>query len=173
MRKLRVKRNSNEKKLKRRRNIFCFFAVIYIALLLYFLFFSEHYGRNIRSESYRYNLKPFEEIGRFIKYRNAFTLEFFLVNMVGNVVAFMPFGFFLPIISGKFEKFYLAIFLTAFFSLMIESLQLATRVGSFDVDDIILNTTGGLLGYIIFKLCRGAFRKPAKKKMKKRNVRQQ
>ena len=91
MRKLRVKRNSNEKKLKRRRNIFCFFAVIYIALLLYFLFFSEHYGRNIRSESYRYNLKPFEEIGRFIKYRNAFTLEFFLVNMVGNVVAFMPF----------------------------------------------------------------------------------
>ena len=35
-------------------------------------------------------------------------------------------------------------------SLFIESVQLLTRVGSFDVDDLILNTLGGILGYVLF-----------------------
>ena len=42
-------------------------------------------------------------------------------------------------------------FLAAFLlSLTIEITQLLTRVGSFDVDDLILNTAGGIAGYLLF-----------------------
>ena len=44
-------------------------------------------------------------------------------------------------------------------SLCVEIIQLFTRVGSFDVDDILLNTIGGVLGYIIFLICNGIRRK--------------
>jgi len=40
-------------------------------------------------------------------------------------------------------------------SLLVELIQLVTKVGSFDVDDIILNTIGGAIGYIVYKVVRG------------------
>lgn len=39
------------------------------------------------------------------------------------------------------------------FSLLVETIQLVSKVGSFDVDDLMLNTLGGILGYVIFSLC--------------------
>ena len=39
------------------------------------------------------------------------------------------------------------------FSLFVESVQLVSKVGSFDVDDLLLNTLGGVLGYILFLIC--------------------
>ncbi len=38
-------------------------------------------------------------------------------------------------------------------SLCVETFQILTRVGSFDVDDLLLNTLGGVLGYILFSIC--------------------
>ena len=38
-------------------------------------------------------------------------------------------------------------------SLLVETIQLVTKVGSFDVDDMMLNTLGAFLGYVIFKIC--------------------
>lgn len=42
--------------------------------------------------------------------------------------------------------------LTMVFSMLIETAQLVLKVGAFDVDDIFLNTVGGLLGYIVLKI---------------------
>ena len=39
------------------------------------------------------------------------------------------------------------------FSLFIELMQLITKVGSYDVDDLIMNTVGGILGYIAYRIC--------------------
>ena len=65
-------------------------------------------------------------------------------------MAFMPFGFFLPLVSEHKIKFF-KVFITAFsLSLLIELIQLISKVGSCDVDDLILNTLGGLLGYWCF-----------------------
>ena len=126
-----------------------FFA--YMAALVYFLFFSEKYGRNA-GEDYRYNLIPFSEIKRFFKYSDVVGTEAFLVNIVGNIVAFIPFGILLPIVIKGYKKSAIIIFDGFVVSLIIETIQLFTKVGSFDVDDIILNTIGVAIGYVLFKV---------------------
>lgn len=125
---------------------------IYIIFLSYFLFFSERYGRINCSEKYRYNLIFLSEIKRFIKHREILGIENFVVNIIGNILAFSPFGFILPLINKSANKFYKVIFLSALFSLTIECLQLIFKVGIFDIDDILLNTLGGLLGYLGYKI---------------------
>ena len=69
-----------------------------------------------------------------------------------RVLAFMPFGFFLPIVRGKKSGVLSILVQGLLFSLAIETVQLVTRLGSFDVDDILLNTAGTLAGYICFRL---------------------
>ena len=59
-------------------------------------------------------------------------------------------------------------FYSLLLSLGVEVMQLITRVGSFDVDDIFLNTLGGVLGYIIFVICNAIRRRHYVRKRKKR-----
>ncbi len=127
--------------------------VLYIILLAYFLFFSERYGRTITSDEYKFNLKLFKEVRRFILYRKELGLESFIVNIFGNVLAFVPFGFVLPIISISNRKLLNITLLSLEFSLTIELIQLIFKVGIFDVDDIFMNTIGGILGGICFIIC--------------------
>lgn len=118
----------------------------YIAVLVYFLFFSEKYGRS-GDGSFRYNLLLFQEITRFIKYRAILGNEAVCLNLLGNVAAFMPFGFFLPLLSERERRLLMIVLLTFELSLVVEVVQLFTGRGSFDVDDLLLNTIGGMLGY--------------------------
>lgn len=123
---------------------------IYILLLSYFLFFSERYGRDLITDNH--NLQPFKEITRFIKYRKQIGLEGFIVNIVGNVVAFAPFGFLLPLLNVNYRRFHKIAILSILFSVVIETSQLLLKVGVFDIDDILLNSMGGILGYLCFLL---------------------
>lgn len=125
--------------------------VIYISWLVYFLFFCEWYGRE-PSETYRYNLKPFSEIKRYFNYYNTIGFKSFMLNIVGNIVAFVPFGASIPIINKKYKGFFSVFFIGVIFTVCIETTQLIMRVGSFDVDDMILNTTGVVIGFIICKI---------------------
>lgn len=130
--------------------LFC----LYIILLVYFLFFAEGYGRVPAQErEYRYNLVPFVEIRRFWIYREQLGTLAVFTNIFGNVIGFVPYGFILPIISKKTENL-LFVTSTGFLgSLLVETVQLMTRVGSFDVDDLILNTLGAFLGCLLFMIC--------------------
>lgn len=123
----------------------------YIVVLVYFLFFSEGYGRT-KVDVYRYNLVPFSEIQRYFKYYSIIGIEGFMLNIVGNIVAFIPFGLFIPIIAKGYRNFFIILFDGMLFTIIIESIQLILKVGSFDVDDMILNTTGVVIGYILFKI---------------------
>ncbi|MBQ7371722.1 MAG: VanZ family protein [Blautia sp.] len=130
-----------------------FLFVIYLLLLVYFLFFSEEYGRAADIEpSFRYNLKPFLEIHRFWKYREVVGEFSFLMNVAGNVVGFVPFGLILPIIIPQMKNGFLIVLSGFMLSLCVETIQLVTKVGCFDVDDLILNTFGAFLGYLGFLL---------------------
>ena len=72
----------------------------------------------------------------------------FVKNIVGNVVMFIPYGFFAGKYASK-KNFFLSLFLVLLASISIECTQLAIgRV--FDVDDIILNVIGGVIGYFIY-----------------------
>ncbi len=143
------------------RNMLALAFVGYMILLIYFLFFSEEYGRTRHFLNYQYNFTPFREISRFIKYRDVVGLDAFLINIVGNVVVFMPFGFFIPgLEKRKLGPFLNFLKITAFgflFSLMVETIQLVSKVGCFDVDDLILNTVGVALGCVCYSICHKLF----------------
>lgn len=125
--------------------------IVYLALLVYFMFFAESFGRDPAQREYAYNLELFKEIKRFYHYRQQLGMKAFLLNVVGNVAAFMPCGFFLPIVSRRSRRWYNTILLCFSLSLCIEVVQLAFKVGSFDVDDLLLNTSGGVLGYVSYR----------------------
>lgn len=123
----------------------------YLALLVYFLFFAESFDRDWVRREYSYNLELFKEIKRFYLYRDQLGVKAFVLNVFGNVAAFVPYGFFLPIVSRRSKKWWNTVLLSFGFSLCVELIQLIFRVGSFDVDDILLNTIGGILGYIGYR----------------------
>ncbi len=124
--------------------------LIYLGVLFYLLFFSVFTGRSEVYEEYHYNFIPFEEIRRYLglsKSGGSF-VRFF--NIEGNILAFLPFGFFLPFLWKRFRHFYRTVLSTAAFSLIVELLQLVTKVGTCDIDDVLLNTLGGVIGYLLF-----------------------
>jgi glycopeptide antibiotics resistance protein len=143
-----------------------FLFYIYIILLSYFLFFSEHYGRDCINQEYRYNLQLFKEIKRFIEYREQLGVESFIVNILGNVLAFTPFGFFISALNKKYRRLFFVAFFSALFSLCVEGIQLLLRVGIFDVDDVVLNTIGGMGGYLIYLILTGLLNRSSQKSRK-------
>lgn len=126
--------------------------IIYIGFLVYFLLLSEMYGRTELRTDYSYNLELFKEIKRFWEYREVLGTKVVMMNLVGNVAIFLPFGFILPWAS-RYTNFIQTTWFTLLFSLAIECVQLITKIGSFDVDDLLLNTVGGCIGYIVFFIC--------------------
>lgn len=142
----------SQKQVKRYRTLGKVMFVLYIAFLVYFLCFAEWYGRREISEGYRYNLEVFKEIKRFIEYREELGAFAVFANLFGNILIFVPYGFLISMASvlrGFFKTFFYSFGL----SLGVEIFQFFTRVGSFDVDDLLLNTLGGILGYILFLVC--------------------
>ena len=109
-------------------------------------------GRSFVERKYHYNLMLFKEIGRFWEYRQALGFWAVVLNLVGNVIAFIPFGMFLPWLYAKCRRFSLTVLFSFEFSLFVEIIQLVFKVGSFDVDDILLNTLGGILGFLGYRL---------------------
>ncbi len=134
--------------------------VIYLIAMVYFLFFCEKMGRVVGLE-YRYNLKPFEEIRRCFNYLCTSRPEYresMILNLFGNIACFVPLGFVLPFLKAKRWNFLKVTLLSISASVLVEVMQLVTRLGSCDVDDVILNTCGGMLGYILFLVSRGIYR---------------
>ena len=128
--------------------------VIYLCLLVYFLFFSEEYGRVAAMErEYQYNLVPFVEIRRFWIYREQLGAFAVFTNLFGNVIGFIPFGMLVPVVFRNFQNGGITVLSGFGFSLLVETIQLITKVGSFDVDDMILNTLGAFLGYVAYWIC--------------------
>lgn len=119
--------------------------------MVYYLFFSEQLGR-VPRDSYQYNLKPLAEINRYLKYIDKLGYFSVLLNLVGNVICFIPFGFVIPVLAIRCRGLGKMLLLSFMASLLVETIQLFSKLGSFDVDDILLNTLGGLIGYLLFRL---------------------
>lgn len=137
---------------RRIRRIGMLLFVCYLLLLLYLLFLSEGFGHRLSEDrEYRYNLVPFREICRYWRYRTKLGRLAFL-NLGGNILGFCPFGFMLPILDCRCRSVVRTVSMGCCLSLAVECVQLVLRLGSFDVDDILLNTLGTLLGVLTFLL---------------------
>ncbi len=128
-----------------RRALIWLFFWLYMGIMVYFLFLGERYGNPYNE--YHYNLVLFQEIRRFIVYREHVGTASFLLNVGGNIFAFSPFGVFLPLLSMQMRKWWKVLLSSFEVTLCIECAQLLTRLGVFDVDDLFMNTLGGLFGY--------------------------
>lgn len=141
--------------------------VMYGLLVVYFVLFSDRLGRVEGYSTFRYNLVPFVEIHRFIMYRDHMSTGAFILNLIGNLLVFFPFGFLIPIWRTKKTGLIRIIIYSFLGSLCIETLQLVTRVGVFDVDDLLLNTLGGVLGWIGYLIMLWLFRVTVSRKNQK------
>jgi len=131
----------------------CFLA--YLLFLGYLLFYSAGFDR-VEHEDYRYNLVLFQEIGRYYYYGiRSGNWNLFILNVLGNIVVFMPIGMFLPSLFSRCKNIFFTTILSLEISLCVELVQLITKVGSFDVDDLLLNTLGGVCGFIVYSIYRG------------------
>ncbi|WP_052421293.1 VanZ family protein [Paenibacillus sp. FSL R7-0273] len=78
-----------------------------------------------------------------------------LVNLVGNIALFIPFGIFIALLSSNRKITWFGVMLRSFgLSAVLECAQGLFSIGTFDVDDLLLNTLGGVIGYGLFRLWR-------------------
>ena len=75
---------------------------------------------------------------------NAFVIE--------NVLLFVPYGFLAGFAFGRYRRFLPCLALGAATSLGIETLQLVTGRGFFQIDDILTNTLGAVVGFLLYRL---------------------
>ena len=77
------------------------------------------------------------------------SLNNFLMNIAGNFVLFMPFSFFLPIFYKKQNNFLIFFFTVALTSATAEVLQVLFMMGTGDIDDLIMNTVGACVLFVL------------------------
>lgn len=122
---------------------------IYILFLIRYTSVTDQIDLNY-VEGYSYNLIPFHTIQSYAAYvfKGGSVSLVALVNLWGNLALFLPMGILVPILFEPLQKArrFLPFLLVLLFA--IEGLQLVTKLGCFDVDDIILNYLGGLFGFL-------------------------
>jgi len=97
----------------------------------------------------RANFVPFSTLRYFYFIRKRYS---YLVakNILGNIIGFIPLGILLPVLFARLQKAGKTILSVFLISLGFETIQLLFDLGVFDADDLLLNTVGGAIGYIIY-----------------------
>lgn len=114
--------------------------------------------RRNRGESF-VNLVPFRTIGTYIG-DLSFGIAF--MNILGNIIPFIPMGFLIPMVFPSQRNIIKTMISCFLFILSIEIFQLVLFLGSFDIDDIILNLLSCFIGFILFIMYKGSRHIPIK-----------
>lgn len=126
-----------------------YFSIVFIYSLTLFPFPFYEYPHMEREVAFqRMNFIPFESIYSVLTHTN---FMYSLRNIAGNILLFIPLGFSIPL-RFKVNKFWTVTFLGFLTSCFIEVIQLFTSIRSFDVDDLILNTLGAIIGFVLYQL---------------------
>jgi glycopeptide antibiotics resistance protein len=113
--------------------------------------YRKNYGRHSLQLSWqRANLVPGKTLYYYLSLQEKF--ETGLENIGGNILLFIPYGILLPLALKRFTRFSRFFAMILLTSLFFELSQLLLAYGSCDVDDIILNGLGGIIGYSIFRV---------------------
>jgi len=141
--------------------------VAYLILLVSFTFFDAYFGR----ADFRFiftapdevtgiytktsiNLIPFKNIGNFTRQflKGNLSPEFFLTNVGGNLLAFMPMAFFIPLLTKRYSRFLPFALFTGLCIIAVEGMQIILLTGFCDIDDLILNLGGACVAYAILRI---------------------
>ena len=129
--------------------------IIYCFILVYVLFLSRGTRDGFTFVEYmrRFtNFIPFKTIIEYVQrymdgYRNLSVL-----NLLGNLALFVPMGMALPCLFKKLNRFWKVVLWVLGMVVVVEIAQGVLRVGSIDIDDVIFNVSGAMVGYGIIKI---------------------
>ena len=115
-------------------------------LIIFATIFFDIYSFRIDGWEWRFlNLTPF----RWLKGYDA--IQQFTVEIIPNIMLFVPLGFFVPIVFKKMRRFFKTVLLVFLVTFSVEFVQYFIGRSS-DIDDIITNLLGGMIGYGVFKI---------------------
>ena len=158
-----IKIQDKDEKEKNRRNFLIIALIIYVILLITLVLIG-NYRMSAFSGITLFSKEHFEIYSNFIPFSTIYDYiiklieervnnSIFITNIIGNIFAFAPFGFFIPLIFkeklGSLGKFTILMIGIVF---IVECIQFITMTGAFDVDDIILNVLGAVIVFEIMKL---------------------
>lgn len=115
---------------------------VYLAILLVITFFSRESG----SSAGGMDLELFSTWGINTR-NNAYVVE--------NVLLFIPYGFLCSLAFPRARSFFRCAWFGAMTSVTVEWLQMVTERGFFQIDDILTNILGTMVGFVIYWLCLG------------------
>ena len=129
----------------------------YSLLMIWLLFFREGYDPTLPyMDQLKFNLTPFATISRYVQHLTWANRQDLwgsaAVNLLGNIIMFIPLGFFLPRVVPALGKFWRTVLVTVLIITAVELAQLFTLLGSCDIDDLILNVMGAAIGYGIHNI---------------------
>ena len=131
----------------------CFAAILlslYIVVLMYFTVVGRY-----SHEEYEYKINFFTSYRWFFQYNGEQVLRQLLINLI----MLMPVGFLLPVVINAKHKHLITMALSLLLTVFIETMQLITKCGSFEIDDIINNFVGAVLGMLIYMMLNNIIQK--------------
>ena len=129
--------------------------IIYCFILVYVLFLSRgtRVGFTYAEYMQRFtNFIPFKTIIEYVqRYSNGYW-RLATINLLGNLALFVPMGMALPCLFKKLNRFWKVILTVLGMVVIVELVQGVLRVGSIDIDDVIFNVVGAMIGYEIIAI---------------------
>ncbi len=133
-------------------------AFILYGVMMFWLLFGQRLGAvsfayYTEQLSHSYNLIPFKTIVELARlWESGRLVSFSLINFFGNIVMFVPLGWFLPCLFPSLRRFGPYTLCVAVMILIVELMQFFTLLGVGDIDDLILNVIGGMIGFAVFRI---------------------
>ncbi len=146
-----IKKENNQ---KLKKEITWILFILYIIFLLSTIVYTKLTTGTIYPElNIKSNIVPFTSIIETITLLLTKTQGFYYIfdYLILDIILFMPLGLFLPILFPKTKKIKNFILICLTISIIKELFQLLLNVGMFNIDDIILNLSGAIISYTIFK----------------------
>ena len=139
----------------KKRLISAFILIAYSTILIKLLVFKTYLLKigplrfTFNSGTGQVNFLPFKTILPYLRGEHGWT--FAIINLVGNIALFVPIGFLVPFVyrNVTWQK---SLALAVAVGLAIEGMEVVFRVGRFDIDDVILNALGVMIGYWAFTI---------------------
>lgn len=124
----------------------------YVGLMIWLLFLQRvDTGGTIVEQNWNFvPLKTLKLYWKLLSSGNEYYVRQAVINLVGNVVMFIPLGFFLPVVWKPLRKFWLCLLCAFGIVVLVELIQWLTGLGSCDVDDLVLNIPGVIIGYWVY-----------------------
>lgn len=129
------------------RNLIMVITILYTGLILYFMFlgFNRLDGyEEYKSAGYEFLLVPSDVPLNFPSFTFSWLYDF------GNIAAFIPFGILFPLLNQIDYKKFIGWFIIVILGL--ETIQSLMYLGTFDVNDVISNSIGATIGYVVYKV---------------------